>query len=125
MANLAIQPGEAERKVRALNPNVKVDALATSVKLSNAEELLEGVDVIIPALEQMRESAPAIPLIAKPNAGLPQLVEGETVYDLGPELFAERLAELMDLGIRVVGGCCGSTPDHILALAQHLNLLNS
>ncbi|MEN8098669.1 MAG: homocysteine S-methyltransferase family protein [Chloroflexota bacterium] len=85
----------------------------------------EGVDVIIPALEQMRESAPAIPLIAKPNAGLPQLVEGETVYDLGPELFAERLAELIVLGIRVVGGCCGSTPDHIRALAQHLNLPNS
>ncbi|MEA4862156.1 MAG: homocysteine S-methyltransferase family protein [Victivallaceae bacterium] len=54
-----------------------------------------------------------IPLAAKPNAGLPHLVNGRTVFDLDPESFAERMLALAAAGANIVGGCCGSTPEHI------------
>ncbi len=54
-----------------------------------------------------------------PNAGLPTLVDGETVYPLSPEPFAETMAKYVDkYGLNVVGGCCGTTPEHIRALAE-------
>jgi 5-methyltetrahydrofolate--homocysteine methyltransferase len=80
----------------------------------------EGLDVIGPVLQQMREVHPDAPLIAKPNAGLPKLVDGETVYDMAPADFARRIPEFIKLGAQVVGACCGSTPDHIAALAAEL-----
>lgn len=59
-----------------------------------------------------------IPLIAKPNAGLPKLVNGETVFDMGPEEFATKAEVLLETGATVIGGCCGSTPKHIEFLAK-------
>lgn len=80
----------------------------------------EGIDVIEPVLRQMREVLPDAPLIAKPNAGLPKLVEGRALYDMAPGDFAERMSDLVALGAQIVGACCGSTPDHIDALARVL-----
>lgn len=80
----------------------------------------EGIDVIEPVLRQMREMVPDAPLIAKPNAGLPKLVDGQTVYDMAPADFAERIPDLVALGAQIVGACCGSTPAHIAALARSL-----
>jgi len=58
-----------------------------------------------------------------PNAGLPTLVEGQTVFPLQPEPFAEKVAEFVDqYGLNMVGGCCGTTPDHIKALIDHIGL---
>ncbi len=58
-----------------------------------------------------------IPVIAKPNAGLPKLVDGETVYDMTAEEFAEAMEVLVQAGAGILGGCCGSEPKHIAALA--------
>ena len=57
-----------------------------------------------------------VPILAKPNAGLPQMVDGETVYDMGPEEFASFGPMLMEAGAAVLGGCCGTTPEHIASL---------
>ena len=58
-----------------------------------------------------------IPVIAKPNAGLPTLdLDGKTVYDMGPEEFGSEMELLVSQGAAVLGGCCGTTPDHIRAL---------
>lgn len=62
-------------------------------------------------------SVASIPVIMKPNAGLPSIVHGETVYDLTPAEFAEEISALLSLGVRVVGGCCGTTPEYIKALS--------
>lgn len=59
-----------------------------------------------------------VPLIAKPNAGLPHLVDGETVFSMGPEEFALECKQFAELGIQMIGGCCGSTVEHIRLLAQ-------
>jgi 5-methyltetrahydrofolate--homocysteine methyltransferase len=80
----------------------------------------EGIDVVDPVLRQMREVIPDAPLVAKPNAGLPKLVEGHTVYDMAPVDFARHIPAFVELGAQIVGACCGSTPDHIAALADHL-----
>ncbi len=61
----------------------------------------------------------SVPVIVNPNAGLPHIDdEGRTVYDLTPEEFAKATAELVSVGARVVGGCCGTTPDYIRALVR-------
>lgn len=59
-----------------------------------------------------------IPLIGKPNAGLPRLLEGQTHYEMGPEEFGREAAGLVAAGASIVGGCCGTTPEHIACLAQ-------
>lgn len=72
---------------------------------------------MVSAVEQMREIA-NIPVLAKPNAGLPELEDGETVYRMTPEEFATAGATLVEAGASIVGGCCGTTPAHIKALAD-------
>ena len=64
------------------------------------------------------------PVIIMPNAGLPSIVDGKTVFDVTTDEFAEDLAELVKLGVRVVGGCCGTTPEHIKALRAKTDALS-
>ena len=58
----------------------------------------------------------SLPIIFKPNAGLPSIVDGKTVYALGADKFAAQVAQKARLGVRAVGGCCGTTPEYIAAL---------
>lgn len=76
-----------------------------------------GPAEMVSAVEQMREVANA-PVLAKPNAGLPELEDGQTVYRMTPEEFALAGAKLVEAGASIVGGCCGTTPAHIKALAD-------
>lgn len=59
-----------------------------------------------------------VPILVKPNAGLPELVDGETVFNMTPEEFAREMEILMEQGVSIVGGCCGTTPEHICRLAE-------
>ena len=79
---------------------------------------------MVSAVEQMREVA-NIPILAKPNAGLPQLEDGVTVYRMTPEEFATAGAALVQAGASIVGGCCGTTPAHIGALADAVKKLEA
>ncbi len=65
-----------------------------------------------------------IPVLVEPNAGLPELLHGETVFRLGPEAFAEQTARFVERGAAVVGGCCGTTPAHIAALRRAVDGLD-
>ena len=78
-----------------------------------------GPDKMHQMVAQMRQVA-NIPLIAKPNAGLPVLVDGETVFNMGPEQFATEMEVLLEQGISILGGCCGTTPEHIRMLAERV-----
>ncbi len=55
----------------------------------------------------------SVPVILKPNAGLPKNVDGKTVFDILPEEFAEEVSEMISEGVRIAGGCCGTTPEYI------------
>jgi len=56
------------------------------------------------------------PLIIQPNAGLPEIIDGVPVYPESPDFMAERAKEMIEMGVSIIGGCCGTTPDHIRAL---------
>ena len=62
----------------------------------------------------------SIPLWIKPNAGIPEVVGGKVTYPEDPASFSEQVAEFVARGARIVGGCCGSTPEHVAALARAL-----
>ena len=64
-----------------------------------------------------------IPLIAKPNAGLPTLINGKTVFNMNEKMFASHVQELLECGVNLLGGCCGTTPGHIKAAADAVRAL--
>lgn len=78
-----------------------------------------GPDKMVDAVKSMKRYA-KVPVIVKPNAGLPALVDGETVYDMGPDEFARAMKKLAEAGATVLGGCCGTTPEHICCLKEAL-----
>lgn len=76
-----------------------------------------GPEAMIGVVEQMAEYS-TIPILVKPNAGMPKLRDGETVYEMTPEEFALAGKRLVEAGAAILGGCCGTTPEFIGALKQ-------
>ena len=79
-----------------------------------------GPQPTLEVLEEMLQAAEGMPVSAMPNAGLPQYVGGRFVYLASPEYFAEFAARAVDMGVRLVGGCCGTTPAHVRAMRERL-----
>jgi 5-methyltetrahydrofolate--homocysteine methyltransferase len=79
-----------------------------------------GVDGIYEVLQAMRKVT-SLPLISQANAGLPVLIEGRTVFPGTPGEMTAYHDRMVELGVRVIGGCCGTTPAHIRAMAEALN----
>ncbi|MEW6567299.1 MAG: homocysteine S-methyltransferase family protein [Chloroflexota bacterium] len=79
-----------------------------------------GPDEILGVLEKMKATAPEVVLVAKANAGLPELVNGKAVYRAGPQAMADYAQAAVAAGARIVGACCGSTPAHLKAMALAL-----
>ncbi|MBP3594142.1 MAG: homocysteine S-methyltransferase family protein [Lachnospiraceae bacterium] len=75
-----------------------------------------GPETMVPMIKRMAAVA-EIPVIAKPNAGMPELSEGKTVYKMTPAEYAKHMEALVDAGAGIVGGCCGSEPEHIAAVS--------
>lgn len=73
-----------------------------------------------PVAEKMRTANPDLLLLVKPNAGLPRLVRGEVYYPLTPAEMGEYARRFAALGVNILGGCCGTTPEHIAAIVQAL-----
>ncbi len=78
-----------------------------------------GPKQLLPVIEALTRFA-SIPVFFKPNAGLPRSQNGETVFDITDEEFADAVAETVELGVRAVGGCCGTTPRYIEQLAKRV-----
>ncbi len=76
-----------------------------------------GPEEMLRQIRRLREYA-RVPLIAKPNAGIPQVINGETVYNCPPATFAAYAKELAEAGVCIFGGCCGTEEAHIEALAE-------
>lgn len=78
-----------------------------------------GPEEMCRVVAEMKQYA-NVPIIAKPNAGMPELVNGETIYAMTPEEFAEAGQQLVEAGAGIIGGCCGTTPKHIMTLAREV-----
>ena len=100
--------------VAALLEGLRVDALGFNCGL--------GPDKMRPYVERLARIV-SCPIAVKPNAGMPKVVDGQTVFTVGPEEFAADVADLIAAGARIVGGCCGTTPAHIAAVASRLSRL--
>jgi 5-methyltetrahydrofolate--homocysteine methyltransferase len=82
---------------------------------ANCGTTLENMEKV---LQEYVDTDPTFPIWAKPNAGQPRLVNGVTISDVTPEQMAEYAMKYVRLGVRVIGGCCGSMPEHIAAIAR-------
>ena len=96
--------------VVALLEGLRVDALGINCGM--------GPEQMLPLLETLREYT-SLPIIVKPNAGLPKQKDGHTYYDVMPEDFARTMRSIIEKGGCVVGGCCGTTPDHIKKMTEY------
>ncbi len=101
--------GGTPEAVVAMLEGLGVDALGINCGL--------GPEQMRPLAERLVRCA-SVPVIVTPNAGLPRSEGKRTVYDVGPEEFAASMQEILDLGVSAVGGCCGTTPEHIRLLAK-------
>lgn len=86
---------------------LRVDALGINCGL--------GPKQMFPMLEELQKYS-SLPIVVKPNAGLPKQRGNETYYDVEPEEFAQTMEKIVDMGAAIIGGCCGTTPDHIRAM---------
>jgi len=103
-----------------LSPTDVVSAVAplgVAALGANCGRSLEDTDAIV---TEFLAAAPAVPLWVKPNAGVPRIVGDTVVYEADPEMLAEHVRAYVERGARIVGGCCGSTPEHIAAIARAL-----
>src|SRR6185295_9840493 len=78
-----------------------------------------GPQRMLDLVRQIAESTD-LPILAFPTPGLPQLVKGQVTYDTSPEYFAKAAARLVEEGAKIIGGCCGTTPEHIRQLRKEL-----
>ena len=96
---------------QAIEELSKLNLTAIGANCGNGIAEIEGV------IQKMHAANPDTVLIAKSNAGIPTLVNGVAVYDASPEDMATYATSIQTDGARIIGGCCGSTPDHIRAIA--------
>lgn len=84
-----------------------------------------GMAGMIDIVREMRAAFPGVPILVHANAGLPTVVNGANTWPEGPADMAGRVAALVEAGAGIVGGCCGTTPDHVRAIRAAVDLLNA
>ncbi|MFR8088479.1 MAG: homocysteine S-methyltransferase family protein [Lachnospirales bacterium] len=95
----------------ALLEGLRVDALGINCSLGPSQ-----MKKLVPVFARYA----SLPIIVNPNAGLPHSEGGRTVYDVGPEDFAAEMTEIVRLGARIVGGCCGTTPEYMRRMIEQV-----
>lgn len=103
---MGVKPAEMIKRYKGMGATLVGANCGTS--LENMEKVAQ----------EYAAAEPGFPLWIKPNAGLPRLVDGNTVFDVTPEQMGEFAVKYVSLGARIVGGCCGNTPEHIAAMVK-------
>ncbi len=102
-----LMTGATPAAMIALLEGMGADAIGVNCSL--------GPKALAPIVAEYTARA-SVPVLVKPNAGLPHVEDGQTVYDVTPDEFAADVAEMLCSGVRIAGGCCGTTPAYIAAL---------
>jgi 5-methyltetrahydrofolate--homocysteine methyltransferase len=111
---------QGTKTMMGLTPTQVVEAFAPlgiAAIGANCGKSLADTDAIV---DELVAAADGLPLWVKPNAGVPRMVGDSVIYDAGPDDLAQHVRGYVDRGARIVGGCCGSTPEHIAAIAGAL-----
>ncbi len=106
------------RTMMGVKPEAAASALTEWGIASFGGNCGNGPDEMFAVIEKMHAAAPDAILVAKSNAGAPEFVNGATVYRAAPETMAEAARQLRAAGARIIGGCCGTMPEHIAAMAK-------
>jgi 5-methyltetrahydrofolate--homocysteine methyltransferase len=108
------------RTVMGVTPEKAVVALSDAGAVVVGANCSVGPEVVEAVVRAMHAARPGTPLLAKPNAGVPELKDGRPVFPLSPGDMKEFPSRMRELGVAIVGGCCGTTPEHIAAMAGRL-----
>ncbi|MES2210017.1 MAG: homocysteine S-methyltransferase family protein [Chloroflexota bacterium] len=103
-----------------VKPETAVHALAEWGADAIGGNCGNGPDEIIPVIAKMRAAEPDVILVAKSNAGMPELVDMQAVYRAEPSAMADYALQIREAGASIIGACCGSTPAHLAAMAEAL-----
>ena len=106
--------------VMGVSPQTAAEALSGLNLMALGGNCGNGPDEIEAAIGKMHSVVPDVVLVAKSNAGAPRIEGDHQVYDATPEIMAEHALRVHQLGARIVGACCGSTPEHIRAMGRAL-----
>ena len=111
-----------EEDMRSLSGTDPISALITLQALGADAfgcNCSTGPDEMIKVIELLKPYA-TIPLVAKPNAGMPKLIDGETVFSMNAEEFGNFAEQFVNAGVNIYGGCCGTTPEHIKSVTDNI-----
>jgi methionine synthase I (cobalamin-dependent)/5,10-methylenetetrahydrofolate reductase len=118
---LSLPDGTTPESAAATLIKIGVDAFGVNCGVG-PEACLEALEGMARAEPAATEQTPATPFLSiMPNAGLPQRVEGQFVYAAGPEYFGGSAPRFLAAGARIIGGCCGTTPEHIARMRASLD----
>ena len=109
---------QGTRTMMGLSPTDAVAAVAplgVAAVGANCGKTLEDADTVV---AELLAAAGNVPVWVKPNAGVPKIVGDAVVYEADAEMLAAHARRYVEQGARVVGGCCGSTPEHVAAIAR-------
>lgn len=109
---MGVRPGQAARELEEAGADIVGSNCGAGI-----DNMIEVAALMHPAT--------SLPIWCKPNAGLPEVVDGVTFYREAPETMASRLGLIVEAGAIIVGGCCGTTPDHIRALVRERDKLTA
>jgi len=101
----------AEECANALT-NAGADAIGANCGRIDPDQMAEIIGIL--------SASTRVPIIAEPNAGIPKIVSGKTVFDMAPQAFALGMVRCLRAGARILGGCCGTSPEHIKAMVDNL-----
>ena len=101
--------GAAPAAMVAMLEGMRADAIGVNCSL--------GPKALLPVVSEYLKYS-SVPVIVKPNAGLPSIINGACEYSLSPSDFSHELGEMLSLGARIVGGCCGTTPEYISSVCE-------
>jgi methionine synthase I (cobalamin-dependent) len=108
------------RTMMGVTPEQALDTMRSLGPVALGGNCGNGPDEILGVIEKMHAKDPKVILVAKANAGIPQLVDGRPVYGASPETMAEYAIKTYNAGAKIIGSCCGSTPDHVRAVGEAL-----
>lgn len=104
-----LMTGASPKSMVSMLEGLGVDALGINCSL--------GPDKMIPVIEEFLKYS-SIPVIVNPNAGMPVIRDGKTEFDITPEVFSTIMEKIAKMGVNIMGGCCGTTPEHIRKLKE-------
>ena len=121
MATMTFGPTpQGFRTAMGVDPSRAVEVLGAAGADVLGANCGNGIADMVPLIGEFRRLTDR-PLLVHANAGLPEIVEGKTVYRETPEVMARRVPDLVAAGASIVGGCCGTTPEHIVAMRREVD----